>query len=256
MRLPHYGWNANRKCDFFQGDGSKIQNQRFYRSTVKAIEAQRHAENEAAAVKAQPDPKPIVREAPKAEAPKADTDKAKEDSEEMQEIPIAGRTKMTIPKNKDDALKKEKEQAPETDDHAEAKDELNAILKRAPSMSTLSMSYCCMMLTLFSSCLVIVFSKSYCPFSAKAKSILLKKYSIVPEPYVVELDHHKLGRALQSVLGESTGRRTVPNVLVNGKSIGGGDDVSALDQEDQLASTLKNLGGKWIQEVARKSQEE
>lgn len=73
---------------------------------------------------------------------------------------------------------------------------------------------------------------------------------------MVELDHHKLGRALQSVLGESTGRRTVPNVLVNGKSIGGGDDVSALDQEDQLASTLNNLGGKWIQEVTRRSQEE
>lgn len=93
-------------------------------------------------MKTQPDPKPIVPEAPKAEAPKADTGKPKEDSEEMQEIPIAGRTKMTIPKNKDDAPKKEKEQAPETDDHAEAKDELNAILKRAPSMSILAMSYC------------------------------------------------------------------------------------------------------------------
>lgn len=220
---------------YYSGDGSKIQNQRFYQSTVKAIEAQRHAEQKAASVKAQPDPKPIVPEAPKAEAPKADTGKPKEDSEEMQEIPIAGRTKMTVPKNKDYVPIKEKEQAPESDDHAEAKDELNAILKRAP---------------------VIVFSKSYCPFSAKAKSILLKKYSIVPEPYVVELDHHKLGRALQSVLGESTGRRTVPNVLVNGKSIGGGDDVSALDQEDQLASTLNNLGGKWIQEVTRRSQEE
>lgn len=224
---------------------------------MKAIEAQRHAEHEAAVVKAQPDPKPIVPEAPKAEVPKADTGNSKGDSEEMQEIPIAGRTKMTVPKNKDNAPKKEKEQAPETDDHAEAKDELNAILKRAPSMSILSIPYCWTMLIMFPFFRpVIVFSKSYCPFSAKAKSILLKKYSIVPEPYVVELDHHKLGRALQSVLGESTGRRTVPNVLVNGKSIGGGDDVSALDQEDQLASTLKNLGGKWIQEVTRKSQEE
>lgn len=100
--------------------------------------------------------------------------------------------------------------------------------------------------------LVIVFSKSYCPFSAKAKSILLDKYSIVPAPYVVELDHHPLGKRLQAVLGENTGRRTVPNVLVNGKSIGGGDDVGALDENDGLASTLKGLGGKWIQEVTRK----
>lgn len=116
---------------------------------MKAIEAQRHAEQKAASVKAQPDPKPIVPEAPKAEAPKADTGKPKEDSEEMQEIPIAGRTKMTVPKNKDYVPIKEKEQAPESDDHAEAKDELNAILKRAPGMSILSMPYCLVMLIVF-----------------------------------------------------------------------------------------------------------
>lgn len=126
--------NANWICDVFQGDGSKIQNQRFYRSTVKAIEAQRHAEHDAAAVKTQPEPKPAVPEAPKAEVPKADTVKPNDDSEEMQEIPIAGRTKMTVPKNKGDAPKKEQEQVPEADDHTEAKEELNSILKRAPSM--------------------------------------------------------------------------------------------------------------------------
>lgn len=83
---------------------------------------------------------------------------------------------------------------------------------------------------------------------------MLDKYSIVPAPYVVELDHHQMGRKLQMVLGENTGRRTVPNVLVNGKSIGGGDDVSELHEKDELSSTLKSLGGKWIQEVARQEQ--
>lgn len=68
---------------------------------------------------------------------------------------------------------------------------------------------------------------------------------------MVELDHHRLGKKLQTVLADTTGRRTVPNVLVNGKSIGGGDDVSALDERNLLASTLTNLGGKWIQEVTR-----
>lgn len=98
---------------------------------------------------------------------------------------------------------------------------------------------------------VIIFSKSYCPFSAKAKHILRDNYSIVPAPYVVELDHHHLGKKLQAVLADTTGRRTVPNVLVNGKSIGGGDDMSALDEMGQMASTLTNLGGKWIQQVTR-----
>ena len=99
---------------------------------------------------------------------------------------------------------------------------------------------------------VVIFSKSYCPFSRKAKTVLLEKYSIVPAPFVVELDQHPLGPQLQSLLGENTGRRTVPNVLVNGRSIGGGDDIVALDEHDELASRLKSLAGKWLQEVERK----
>ena len=69
---------------------------------------------------------------------------------------------------------------------------------------------------------------------------------------MVELDQHALGQPLQALLAENTGRRTVPNVLVSGRSIGGGDDVVALDEKDELASTFKKLGGQWIQEVSRK----
>lgn len=99
--------------------------------------------------------------------------------------------------------------------------------------------------------LVIIFSKSYCPYSKKAKSILLDQYSISPKPFVVELDQHPIGSELQGLLAQNTGRRTVPNVLVNGKSIGGGDDITALDQSDELASTLRQMGGKWLAEVTR-----
>ena len=98
-------------------------------------------------------------------------------------------------------------------------------------------------------CLVIVFSKSYCPFSAKAKRILLEKYTIVPAPYVVELDTHPLGPGLQNALEKSTGRRTVPNVLINGRSIGGGDDIEALDLGGGLIDKVKTMGGKRIMEA-------
>jgi hypothetical protein len=47
------------------------------------------------------------------------------------------------------------------------------------------------------------------------------------------------------VLAQSTGRRTVPNVLVSGKSIGGGDDIAALDQRDPLSS----LPGLWTMAI-------
>jgi glutaredoxin len=114
-------------------------------------------------------------------------------------------------------------------------DTLNDILKKGP---------------------IIIFSKSYCPYSKKAKHILLDLYDISPPPYVVELDLHELGHGLQSTLGLMTGRRTVPNVLINGKSIGGGDDIEALDDDDKLVSTVASMGGKRIVKVQRRPEEE
>jgi glutaredoxin len=90
---------------------------------------------------------------------------------------------------------------------------------------------------------VIIFSKSYCPHSRRAKGILLEKYVIEPKPYVVELDKHELGLALQARLADLTGRRTVPNVLINGVSIGGGDEIAELDVRRQLIDKINDLGG-------------
>ncbi|KAF2196004.1 glutaredoxin, partial [Delitschia confertaspora ATCC 74209] len=100
---------------------------------------------------------------------------------------------------------------------------------------------------------VIIFSKSYCPHSKRAKNILLNLYKIVPAPFVVELDQHPLGLQLQNTLGRSTGRRTVPNVLINGKSIGGGDEVSALHDSGKLLDTVNSMGGKRIMEAEQRS---
>lgn len=120
-------------------------------------------------------------------------------------------------------------QEPETEEDHAVEVELNAILKKSP---------------------IIIFSKTFCPFSRKAKTILLKQYKIVPPPYVVELNEHPLGPALQAALAKSTSRRTVPNVLINGKSIGGGDDVEALHQRGKLIDTVKSMGAKRIVEVS------
>lgn len=103
---------------------------------------------------------------------------------------------------------------------------------------------------------VIIFSKSYCPYSRRAKGILLDKYIIDPKPFVVELDQHPLGPALQARLAELTGRRTVPNVLINGVSIGGGDDIAELDSKRRLTDKVKDLGGKKMVEVKERPVEE
>ncbi|KXT17864.1 hypothetical protein AC579_5889 [Pseudocercospora musae] len=111
--------------------------------------------------------------------------------------------------------------------------ELNNILKKGP---------------------IIVFSKSYCPFSMKAKHILLDLYNINPLPYVVELDQHELGPGLQRSLARTTGRRTVPNVLINGKSIGGGDDIEALHDSHKLIDKVTSMGGKRIMSIRENEQ--
>src|SRR5690606_10399691 len=95
--------------------------------------------------------------------------------------------------------------------------------------------------------------KTYCPHSRKAKYILTEKYDIVPAPYIVELDEHPLGQKLQEVLATNTGRATVPNILVNGRGIGGGDEVELLDATQELTAKIKSLGGKRVMEMKSKS---
>ncbi|KAI2464578.1 glutaredoxin [Annulohypoxylon bovei var. microspora] len=115
------------------------------------------------------------------------------------------------------------EEEPESDEDQEVEATLSNILKKSP---------------------VVIFSKSYCPYSKRAKGVLLEKYSIDPAPYVVELDEHPLGKQLQARLGVTTGRRTVPNIMINGKSVGGGDDIAELDSRKTLIDKFKSMGGK------------
>ena len=97
-----------------------------------------------------------------------------------------------------------------------------------------------------------IFSKTYCPFSKKAKYILLEAYSILPAPYVVELNEHPDGPALQELLQKTTGRKTVPNVLVSGKSIGGGDETELLWKNGELPARIQQMAGKRVASVKTK----
>jgi glutaredoxin 3 len=86
---------------------------------------------------------------------------------------------------------------------------------------------------------VMVFSKSYCPYSRKAKDIL-SKYKLDTNYHVLELDQlSSKADEYQNELGKLTGARTVPRVFINGKFIGGGDDTSALDKKGDLERLLR-----------------
>jgi glutaredoxin len=135
----------------------------------------------------------------------------------------------------------------ETKEEHEAEVEMSSILKKSPGKQSLFSHYHSVILVslvanLYARDLVIIFSKSYCPYSKRAKGILLEKYAITPEPFVVELDEHPIGSNLQDYLLKKTGRRTVPNILINGVSIGGADDIVALDNEDKLVAKVRDLG--------------
>ena len=47
---------------------------------------------------------------------------------------------------------------------------------------------------------------------------------------------------VQQILNELTGRMTVPNAILGGKSIGGGNDLVALQQSGELKRMLQTAG--------------
>ena len=71
---------------------------------------------------------------------------------------------------------------------------------------------------------VTLFGKSGCPFCKKAKKAL---YFIGVHPTIVELDQIEGGAKVQKKLEELTGKGTVPSVWLDGKFIGGSEEVIA-----------------------------
>ncbi|KAE9462426.1 hypothetical protein RHGRI_000070 [Rhododendron griersonianum] len=82
---------------------------------------------------------------------------------------------------------------------------------------------------------IVIFSKSYCPYCRKAKAVFKE---LKQEPYVVELDERDDGWNIQDALSEIVGRRTVPQVFINGKHIGGSDDTVEAFESGELAKLL------------------
>uniref|UniRef100_A0A0E0KSM3 Glutaredoxin domain-containing protein n=1 Tax=Oryza punctata TaxID=4537 RepID=A0A0E0KSM3_ORYPU len=86
---------------------------------------------------------------------------------------------------------------------------------------------------------VVVYSKSYCPFCVRVKKLFEQLGATFK---AIELDGESDGSELQSALAEWTGQRTVPNVFINGKHIGGCDDTIALNNEGKLVLLLTEAG--------------
>ncbi|KAL0726773.1 hypothetical protein Bca4012_022866 [Brassica carinata] len=89
---------------------------------------------------------------------------------------------------------------------------------------------------------VVVYSKSWCPYCSEVKT-LFKRIGV--QPLVIELDElGPQGPQLQKVLERLTGQRTVPNVFVGGKHIGGCTDTVKLNRKGELELMLAEANGK------------
>lgn len=80
---------------------------------------------------------------------------------------------------------------------------------------------------------VVIYSKNYCPYCDRAKN-LLKTKGVSFEEHNIENKPEEM-----KALMEKTGMRTVPQIFIDDKLIGGFDDMNALDKEGKLDPLLK-----------------
>ena len=82
---------------------------------------------------------------------------------------------------------------------------------------------------------VVVFSKSFCPFCKKTKALLNQKEV---EYKLFELNEMDDGADIQEALSEISGQKTVPNVFINGKHLGGNSETQEANSSGKLDELL------------------
>ena len=80
---------------------------------------------------------------------------------------------------------------------------------------------------------VKIYTTPYCPYCVSAKR-LLKKKNVPYEEIDVSRDD-----AEREKLSQRTGRRTVPQIFIGEKHVGGSDDLHALDARGELDPMLQ-----------------
>ncbi len=77
-----------------------------------------------------------------------------------------------------------------------------------------------------------IYTTSYCPYCQRAKALLDRK-GVTYQEIDVERD-----TARREEMMARSGRRTVPQIFINGEAIGGCDDLHTLDANGKLDAIL------------------
>jgi len=80
---------------------------------------------------------------------------------------------------------------------------------------------------------IVVYSGPQCPYCVRAKE-LFKRKGVAFTEYDVKSDTARF----EEMLAISNGRRTIPQIFINGQHIGGCDDLYALDAKGGLDPLL------------------
>ncbi|TAN84745.1 MAG: glutaredoxin 3 [Gallionella sp.] len=80
---------------------------------------------------------------------------------------------------------------------------------------------------------VLMYCTAVCPYCVRAEQLLRGRGVRDIEKIRVDLQPE-----LRVAMMEKTGRRTVPQIYINGQHIGGYDDLASLDHAGELAKLL------------------
>ncbi len=80
---------------------------------------------------------------------------------------------------------------------------------------------------------VVIYTTAVCPYCQMAKQLLTAKGVAFTE---IRVDQDA---ALKEEMIARSGRRTVPQIFINKKSIGGFDDLAALEKEGRIRLSIE-----------------
>jgi glutaredoxin 3 len=81
---------------------------------------------------------------------------------------------------------------------------------------------------------VEMYSKMFCPYCSRAKRLLGDK-GVAIEEYDITMG----GPRREEMLSRAPGRHTVPQIFIDGRHIGGSDDLAALEEAGELDALLQ-----------------
>ncbi len=82
---------------------------------------------------------------------------------------------------------------------------------------------------------VVMYSTAVCPYCQRAETLLKQRGVTEIEKIRIDLDP-----AQRDLMIEKTGRRTVPQIFIGDRHVGGFDDLAALDRDGGLVPLLAN----------------